>query len=931
MAASAEYIVGIDLGTTNCAIATVPLAESAKKGVMVENTPIMQAVGPGVIRELSLLPSFLYQTGGPELPEGCWGVPWNSQNPPMVGMFAREQGARVPARLVSSAKSWLVHQGVDREAAILPWGAPSGVRKISPVEACQFYLQHLVEAWNWLKSRDGKKARLQDQTVILTIPASFDDTARALTMKAAKSSGLKNVTLIEEPQAAFYCWMMEKGPELGLLPGEVVVVVDVGGGTTDFTLIEAIEEQGEIGLVRRAVGDHLLLGGDNMDMSLAKALESEMADGASRLDAVQFQQLVQQCRQSKELLLGKSSPDSVNLTIQGRGRSIVAGTTQANLSKDKVLRVIREGFFPLVQLEERPAESRQAGLKEFGLPYVSDPAITRHLSSFLNTHGIGGRGPDAILFNGGVFQSEVLQNRILAQLNNWFLSRRKNPIRVLETTSLDLAVARGAAHFGWIRHTGGRRIGGGIPRSYYLAVGEPNSGGQSNFICVLPQKAEEGVEIRIDKPVLSLSVGTPSRFQLYSSTARPLDVPGQQIHLKNSQLLALPPIQTLLRGGKRMGTRDVEVTLVSRVTELGTLELACAELGGSNRWLLEFNLRPLQSDTLAQSQAESILGGGGTSEWSEVLIKQALEAISAVFNAHGIAKPGDLVKVLETVLGASRGEWPLHLCRALADHLISVAEQRRKSPTHLSRWLNLTGWCLRPGYGDVRDAIRMDLFWKSLHAPSLGGTMRSGETGIDAWIMMRRVAGGLTENLQYSMWDRIKGFLMPAKGRSVVKPPLHEVHEMWRCAASLERLDISTKIGMGEVLSRPLSRGAVPNHVYWCLGRLGCRWPSHGPWNTVVSPSVAEQWIDLLLPHVPETPADCQAWMLALAQLARKTDHRGLDISDGHRKSVMIGLKSAGASAEMMRMVEEATDIGQEQTGRILGDTLPLGLRLDSA
>ena len=931
MAGNPEFIVGIDLGTTNCAMATIPISESTRKGLRVDNSPIWQAVGVGETRELTLLPSFLYQTGGPELPEGSWNLPWNSEDPPLVGVFAREQGARVPGRLVSSAKSWLVHAGVNREGPILPWGAPIQIPKISPVDASRILLQHLVDTWNWSKKREGQNVRLQDQTIILTIPASFDDMARTLTIKAANSAGLKKVTLIEEPQAAFYCWMMEEGPDLGLLPGEVVVVVDVGGGTTDFTLIEAVEQQGEISLVRRAVGDHLLLGGDNMDMALAKALEPQMAGGSTRLDPVQFQQLAQQCRNAKELLLSGNSPDAVTVTIQGRGRSIVAGTVQARLSKDLVHQVIREGFFPWVRLGEGPSAGNQTGLKEFGLPYVGDAAVSRHLSAFLKNNGIGKNGPDAILFNGGVFQSEVLRARVLEQMNGWFPERKDKPIKVLATSSLDLAVARGAAHFGWIRHAGGRRIGGGIPRSYYVALGDADSNDQTSFLCVLPQKAEEGAEIAISSPVLSLAVGTPVRFQVFSSTARPGDLPGQQVRLNPGQLLALPPIQTLLRGGKRMGVRDVDVTLVSRVTELGTLELACAELGGSNKWVLEFNLRPLDGETLAVAQAETALGAGGVSGFPEETILQAYEAIDSVYQTGGLAKPGELVKTLESLLGATRGDWPLYLCRKLADKFISIADQRRKSSSHLARWLNLTGWCLRPGYGDVRDPIRVGMFWKALHAPLPGGTMRSGESGIDAWIMMRRVAGGLNENLQIALWDRIKMFLMPAKGRSVVKPPVNEVQEMWRCAASLERLDSATKIGMADILVRPLAHGIAQNHVYWCLGRLGGRWPSHGPWNTVVNPAKAEEWIDLLLPHVPESATDSHAWMLALAQLARRTEQRGLDISEGHRKSVMIGLNSAGAPAELLQMVESVVDVGKEQAGNILGDSLPLGLRLEQS
>jgi molecular chaperone DnaK (HSP70) len=927
MASGHEYLVGIDLGTTNCAMATVPLARAARSGLVVENTGVMQVTGPGQSRELPLLPSFLYQPGGHELPAESAALPWDSGSPPLVGAFAREQGARVPGRLVSSAKSWLVHDGVDREAAILPWGAPPEVPHISPVDVSQCFLSHLASAWKYGMGRKGSGPRLEDQVVVLTIPASFDDVARGLTMKAAKAAGFKNVTLIEEPQAAFYCWMMETGPNLGLAPGERVVVVDVGGGTTDFTLIEAVEDRGEIGLVRRAVGDHLLLGGDNMDMALAKGVESEWCGAGARLDSMQFQQLIQQCRQAKEQLLGIDGPDSVTVTIQGRGRSIVAGSLKALLTRERVVSAIRDGFFPLVPTDARPDSVSRGGLQEFGLPYVADPAVSRHLSAFLQRHGVDGTGPDAVLFNGGVFQSPLLRDRVVEQIQQWSVGR---PLRVLATSSLDLAVARGAAYYAWIRHTGGRRIGGGIARSYYVALQDPKIHEKVDFLCVLPQRAEEGVEVPLHNPVLNLAVGLPVRFQVFSSTARSSDKPGEVYTIPLTNLLPLPSIQTILRGGKRMGVRDVEVTLASRVTELGTLELACVESGGSNRWILEFNVRPLASTTLAEAEAEAAQGAGGSSGWPEEQVQQAVAAVESVFTPEGILLPGELIKTMEAALGASRGDWPLQLCRSMGDKLLALAEHRRKSPAHLARWLNVTGWCLRPGYGDARDGLRMDQFWKALHAPGPGGVMRGGESGIDAWILMRRVAGGLNANLQNALWDRLKVFLMPSKGRSIVKPPAHELNEMWRCAASLERLDSTTRASMGEVLAKPLARGSAAGHVCWCLGRIGGRWPTYGPWNTVVPVVLAETWIDQMLPHMPVQPVDVQSWMLALAQLARRTDQRGIDVSNGHRQSVLTGLKAAGANPELMELVSEVRDIGNDQAGQMMGDTLPLGLKMVS-
>lgn len=927
MASGHDYLVGIDLGTTNCAMATVPLARAARSGLVVENAGVIQVTAPGQNRELALLPSFLYQPGGHELPADAAALPWDSSTPPLVGAFAREQGARVPGRLVSSAKSWLVHDGVDREAAILPWGAPPEVPHISPVDASRCYLAHMAAAWNYSMRSKGSGPRLEDQAVVLTIPASFDDMARGLTMKAAKSAGFRHVTLIEEPQAAFYCWMMEAGPNLGLAPGQRVVVVDVGGGTTDFTLIEAIEDRGEIGLVRRAVGDHLLLGGDNMDMALAKSVEAEWCGSGARLDSMQFQQLIQQCRQAKEQLLGIDGADSVSVTIQGRGRSIVAGALKAVLTRDRVVLAIREGFFPLVPTNARPESASRVGLQEFGLPYVADPAVTRHLAAFLQRHGVDERGLDAVLFNGGVFQSPLLRDRVVEQIQQWSVGR---PLRVLATSSLDLAVARGAAHYAWIKHSGGRRIGGGIARSYYVALQEPGLQAEVDFLCVLPQQAEEGLEVKLSSPVLSLAIGVPVRFQLFSSTARPSDKPGEVCRIPLANLLPLPSIQTILRGGKRMGARDVEVTLSSRVTELGTMELACVENGGTNRWILEFNVRPLASATLAEAEAEAAQGAGGASGWPDEQVQQAIAAVESVFTPDGFLLPGELIKSMEAALGASRGDWPLPLCRSMGDKLLALAEHRRKSPAHLARWLNLTGWCLRPGYGDTRDSLRMDQFWKALHAPGPGGVMRGGESGIDAWILMRRVAGGLNANLQNALWDRLKVFLMPSKGRSIVKPPAHELNEMWRCASSLERLDSTTRASMGEVLAKPLARGVAAGHVYWCLGRIGGRWPTYGPWNTVVPVVLAEAWIDLILPHMPVQPVDLQSWTLALAQLARRTDQRGIDVSQGHRQSVLTGLKTAGANPELLALVSEVRDIGSDQAGQVIGDALPLGLKLVS-
>src|SRR5579875_1360230 len=404
----ARYLIGIDLGTTNSALAYVDV-QHPRRGERpdIKSFPIPQLTAPGEIKERPLLPSFLYLPGQHDLPPGATALPWDSQRAYVVGEFARNHGGKVPGRLVSSAKSWLCHSGVDRSAGLLPWTAPPDVPRISPIEASARYLRHMVEAWNYVMAKDRPEDRLEKQTVVLTVPASFDDMARNLTVEAARKAGLEDLILLEEPQAAFYCWQATHSAKeaAALKPGMRCLVVDVGGGTSDFSLIEAVEQQGELGFVRQAVGDHLLLGGDNMDLALAKFVETKLP-GAGRLDAVQYGVLTQACRLAKETLLGPNAPPSYTVTVIGRGRAVIGGTLHAPLTPADVRQVILDGFFPIVPPDALPP--RRARLHEMGLPYVSDPAITRHLAAFLkNQITPGAAAPTAILFNGGVFQPAV--------------------------------------------------------------------------------------------------------------------------------------------------------------------------------------------------------------------------------------------------------------------------------------------------------------------------------------------------------------------------------------------------------------------------------------------------------------------------------------------------------------------------------------------
>jgi len=937
----ARYLIGIDLGTTNSALAYIDLNRRGRDGRPdVQTFALPQLVAPAETAPRALLPSFLYLPGSHDLPAGSTALPWDSQRDFVVGEFARNQGAKVPGRLVTSAKSWLCHAGVDRSAPLLPFNAPPDVVRISPVEASARYLRHMVEAWNHVMAKGNDEDRLEKLPVVLTVPASFDDMARTLTVEAARKAGLENLTLLEEPQAAFYCWLcLHSAEDAGKLkPGDRCVVVDVGGGTSDFSLIQAVEQQGDLAFVREAVGDHLLLGGDNMDLALAKFVEGKLP-GAGKLDAVQYGMLTQGCRQAKEALLAPEPPAEFTVTVMGRGRSVIGGTLHAPLKAGDVKQVIEEGFFPLVPRDADIVKGPRTGLHEMGLPYVSDPAVTRHLLSFLRKQAQGqpsqGLGRvDAILFNGGVFQPAVLRQRVVDVLRHWYDTPESpwQPL-VLTNPSLDLAVAWGAAHYAWLRHTGGRRIGGGIARSYYIAVdssAEQKAQQALTVVCVVPRRLEEGQEIVLEKPLLELALGQPVTFPLYTSTARGADKPGEVLQLLPEQLLQLPPLHTILRGGKRAGTRNVPVKLAARTTEIGTLELFCVAQEGSNRWRLEFNVRDIVREPAPDDATES---AGVTDVWPEHQVQAAKALIQSVYGeATTSATPQELPKLLEVALEAPRADWPTGLCRRLYEFMIEVADQRRRSPAHLARWYHLVGYCLRPGFGDSLDRYRVDQLWKLLQAPPRTDAgqpvVKVQEGGADYWIMWRRIAGGLSGQLQSALYDRLRPLLLPAKGRVVVKPGANELAEMWRAAASLERLGLSNKEAMAQVLLKTLKKPPVPTYAFWALTRLGARMLLYGPLNVVMHPKVVESILDALLPFVPAHESERQGWAFCLAQLARLTGQRALDVAEAHREQVLQVLRAQNVKGEWVRLVAEVVESAGEERSQMFGESLPIGLRL---
>ena len=609
-----QYVIGIDLGTTNCALAYAPeggeLLGQSSEQPLVSLFEVPQLVNPGEVREEPLLPSFLYLPGSSDFPAGSIALPWAPAPEFVVGALAQKRGAEVASRLVSSAKSWLSHPGVDRTAPILPLNAPEGVAKVSPVEASRRYLEHLREAWD-SKMPD---APFSEQQVLVTVPASFDAVARELTLKAAEEAGYKNLLLLEEPQAAFYAWI-ERHPDWRerVAVGDLILVVDIGGGTTDFTLIAVTEQAGELALERVAVGEHILLGGDNIDLALARHLEQQLIAKGTKLDAMQLHALWQQCRLAKERLLAKDNKKREEpVTILGRGTGLVGGTIKTKLAAEDVERLLDQGFLPAVSSHDMP-QRRKMGFAEIGLPYASDAAITRHLARFLrqqaaqSEHGSVRRGasglaaPTHVLFNGGVLRSRLVRERVLDVLNGWLAEEGMGAVKPLLGEDLMHAVARGAAYYGLARKGRGVRIRGGVPRTYYVGIESslpavPGMRVPVKALTVAPFGMEEGSSIDLRGREFGLIVGEPAEFRFFQSAVRKNDAAGNMLDEVGEELEELSPVEVTLGAAGQAGDAAgqagefVPVTLETVVTETGMLQLWSVARDG-RRWKLEFNVR----------------------------------------------------------------------------------------------------------------------------------------------------------------------------------------------------------------------------------------------------------------------------------------------------------------------------------------------------
>ncbi|WP_318513649.1 Hsp70 family protein [Photobacterium leiognathi] len=602
-----RYSVGIDLGTTHCVLSYVDLQdENADVTVM----PIPQLTNPGNVEEKNQLPSFMYQAHESELAEGDTALPWNAKPNAIVGAMARSLGSKTPIRLISSAKSWLCHGGVNRRDAFLPLNSPEEVVKVSPLEATQQYLEHMADAWNF----QHPETPIFDQDVTITVPASFDPAARDLTAEAARNVGFKHLTLLEEPQAAVYSWIKNNDESWRdqVSVGDIILVVDIGGGTTDLSLVAVTEEDGNLTLNRVAVGDHILLGGDNMDLALAYRLKMKLAQEGKQLQPWQVLAITHACRDAKEALLNDAELQAMPIVVPSRGSKLLGGTLQTELTQEEVQQTLVEGFFPQTSVEEHPVQAARGALTQMGLPYAQDAAVSRHVASFLSRQSQaveelfeqfeqmheGFIRPTAILFNGGVLKSNLLSDRLLGIINSWLTTGGSEPAKLLQGLDLDLAVASGASYYGSVRQGKGVRIRGGIASSYYVGIESampaiPGMEPPLEALCVAPFGMEEGSHADVPSQEFGLIIGQPVQFKFFGSTVRRDDIAGTHLDWwQPEEMEELPSIQVTLpvSEGRTIG-EVVPVKLASRVTELGTLCLEAISTDNGQKWQVEFDVR----------------------------------------------------------------------------------------------------------------------------------------------------------------------------------------------------------------------------------------------------------------------------------------------------------------------------------------------------
>jgi len=906
---ASRFVVGIDLGTSHSVVASAPRGGGAPT---IE--PVWQRVTPTTTERRALLPSCVYASFAGEMPEQ---PDLGETDGWVLGEAARRRGAEVSGRLIASSKSWLCHPRADKEAAILPWGAEPDVPKLSPVEVATRLLARVATSWDATHA----DAPLRAQDVVLTVPASFDEVARELTLRAAQAADLR-VRLLEEPQAAFYA-AMQRGALTALSNIDrtaYVLVCDVGGGTTDLSLFEVSRREDAPPRIERiAVGPHLLLGGDNMDLALAHALEPEL--GGEKLDPTRFGELTIACRAAKERLLGRDAPDHVRVTLLGRGSDLLGGAQRATLTRDAAQKLVVDGFFPMLAAGEAPPARARSGLVSLGLPYERDAAITRHVAGFLKRHLPSGARLDALLLNGGVFKASAIAERLVLAIDAW---QGLKPL-VLDHEDADLAVALGAAAFGLALAGIGPRIESGSPRSYFIGLGKDERGVQ-RALCVVPKGAAEGVRSTLGATPLVLVVGRPARFDLFASDDAFAGATGDVVAVDDERFDALPPLSTTVVANTKNGG-ELRVVLEAELTPVGTLELACvprdAATDGVVRHRLAFDLRPPDGDASAEASSVPPPPRQGSDA-----TERALAEVSRLYGKGTTSEARDaknLVRELEKILG-SREDWSADTARALADRLLEHLKGRRRTLDHERVWFQLTGFCMRPGFGAPGDEARGEklapLFAERLAFP------KETRTWQQLFICFRRAAGGLPEALQVALRDELDGYLAPSEARKKKpKTPLPEGTEsdLLDLLSHLERVPASRRVELAAwIVERTWTRRDP--RLWAAVGRLCARVPAYASAHHVVPTRVAEKHLEELL---RDKWSDLPTAPRATTELARMTGDRARDVSESLRREVLTRFEREKVDESLCAVVREIVPVREAERAAFFGERLPSGLRLD--
>lgn len=962
-----RYFVGIDLGTTHTAVAY--LDKSSGPDAPAQLFEIEQLVGPGLVAKRPLLPSFRYHPNDNELADSDCVLPWHNTNSGklagelnqvVIGEWARLLGSKVDGRLVASAKSWLSHHRVDRDADILPWGALETVSKVSPVFASASYLHHVAQAWN----REFPDAPLVEQNIVITIPASFDEGARGLTVAAASMAGLDNILLLEEPQAVCYDWYKRnRSAAVNLLKNiPLLMVCDIGGGTTDLSLISATISNDKgvdtLALNRIGVGEHLMLGGDNIDLALAHVAEQMIRgqNSAKKLSAAALSQLIQQTRIAKEKLLAENPPESATVTLLGSGSRLIGGAKSCLLSQQQVKAIALDGFFPATELTEKPQQSR-TGLLEFGLPYAFDAAIPKHLAEFLVNHQTAMAAacpdhseqtllPQALLLNGGVFNSALIKQRVLSQFNAWHSAAGNvQEIVELENTNPNLSVAFGAVAYAQACRDKSLKIGGGSARSFFLKL---EDGDQA--ICLLSKGCDEELDVSLGDKIFSLTLGQPVRFSLLSSAQDKQFNVGEIYPVNAENFIELPP---LVMAVGREQSQDIQVTLVSRLSEVGVLQLSCVAVAdNSERWSLEFQVRK-SVDSVPANSDDAI---------NPEKLNEALTLIDSAYSANKKSasekntgsnggKNSNPIKTLrpslEKLLG-ERSSWSADVSRHLFDQFLQVLPNRRRSEAHEQNWHRLAGFSLRPGFGCELDDWRIDQVWP-LYEQGMQFNKTVQAWG-DWWTFWRRVSGGLNQAQQKIIYNDIALYLHAesiGKRKITEQASQKSYEDMVLLAASLENLCEDDKIDLAngllerclhgkgsanKAVSKNIKKGAKNNSKadsdqghWWAIGRVCSRSPFYGSQHNVLD---AED-VSGLLEHLLQLDWKADRNIaFAAVMMSRRCGDRSRDIDDAERQKVIEKLNSIKAPSSWIEMVAEVKVLDDVESKKIYGDGLPPGLKL---